>query len=158
MQLAVQRAAKVSSTVRFQSTRRPCGTAELPSGSTSSPCAEVPRCPTKDSASTSGGSPVTYYLITALDRGVRRQHEKELFHYYLAALAGQGVERVPDFEEAWHDCRLASIWGLVIGWLITPPVNYGVPITAANIQRTTDAIIDAFAALGMKPSRRAGCA
>jgi hypothetical protein len=103
---------------------------------------------------------VTYYLVTALDRDARRQHEKELFDFYLAALAGEGVERVPDFEEAWHDYRLASIWGLVIGWLITPPVNYGVPITAANIQRTTDAIIDldAFAALGMKPSRRAGCA
>jgi hypothetical protein len=44
----------------------------------------------------------------------------------------------------------------VIGWLITPPVNYGVPITAANIQRTTDAIIDldAFAALEMEPIRR----
>lgn len=101
---------------------------------------------------------VTYYLITALDRDVRRQHEKELFDYYLAALAGEGVEQVPDFEEAWHDYRLASIWGLVIGWLITPPVNYGVPITAANIQRTTDAIIDldAFAALEMEPIRRAG--
>ena len=85
---------------------------------------------------------VTYYLITALDIETRRQHEAELLDYYLTELDRQGVDRVPDFEEAWHDHRLASIWGLVIGWLITPPVNYGEEITAANIERTTAAVID----------------
>ena len=67
---------------------------------------------------------------------------KQLLDYYLTELDRQGVDRVPDFEEAWHDHRLASIWGLVIGWLITPPVNYGEEITAANIERTTAAVID----------------
>ena len=85
---------------------------------------------------------VTYYLITALDIETRRQHEAELLDYYLTELDRQGVDRVPDFEEAWHDHRLASIWGLIIGWLITPPVNYGEEITTANIERTTAAVID----------------
>jgi hypothetical protein len=34
------------------------------------------------------------------------------------------------------------VWGLVIGWLITPPVNYGVPITEANIARLVTAAQD----------------
>ena len=101
---------------------------------------------------------VSYYLITALDTEVRRQHEAELIEYYLAELDRQGVKEVPDFEEAWHDHRLASIWGLVIGWLITPPANYGEDITAANIERTTAAVIDldAFAALEVAPMRKIG--
>ena len=34
------------------------------------------------------------------------------------------------------------MWGLVIGWLITPTVNYGESITYANIQRTAQAVLD----------------
>jgi len=34
------------------------------------------------------------------------------------------------------------IWGLVIGWLITPPVNYGTAITATNIARLVTAAED----------------
>lgn len=34
------------------------------------------------------------------------------------------------------------IWGLVIGWLITPPQNYGVPITRANIAKMVQAMLD----------------
>jgi len=92
---------------------------------------------------------VSYYLITALDIETRRQHEAELIREYLAELARQGVDPVPSFDEAWHAHRLSSIWGLVIGWLITPPVNYGEEVTAANIERTTAAVIDldAFSAL-----------
>jgi hypothetical protein len=101
---------------------------------------------------------VSYYLITALDTEARRRHEAELIEYYLAELDRQGVTGIPDFEEAWHDHRLASIWGLVIGWLITPPVNYGEAITAANIERTTAAVIDldALAALEVAPIRKTG--
>ena len=98
--------------------------------------------------------PCSYSCTSA----VRRQHEAELIEYYLAELDRQGVTEVPDFEEAWHDHRLASIWGLVIGWLITPPVNYGEDITAANIERTTAAVIDldAFAAMEVAPIRKTG--
>jgi len=50
------------------------------------------------------------------------------------------------------------IWGLVIGWWITPPVHYGETITAAKIERTTAAVIDlkAFAALEVAPIRKTG--
>jgi hypothetical protein len=34
------------------------------------------------------------------------------------------------------------LWGLVIGWLITPPVNYGEEITRANLTRLVTAAQD----------------
>jgi len=72
-----------------------------------------------------------------------------LYTFYLQELENLGLTNIPSFEEAWQDHRLASIWGLVIGWLITPPVNYGIEITSANIQRLAQAVIDldAFSAL-----------
>ncbi len=37
---------------------------------------------------------------------------------------------------------LAALWGLVIGWLITPPQNYGKAITTANLSRLVAAVRD----------------
>lgn len=85
---------------------------------------------------------LTYLLCSGLAANVRREHERELINHYLATLAEGGVEDPPTAQEAWECYRLAAIWGLVIGWLITPPVNYGVEITAANISRMVDATID----------------
>jgi len=34
------------------------------------------------------------------------------------------------------------VWGLVIGWLITPPQNYGEEITVANLKRLVAAAQD----------------
>jgi hypothetical protein len=41
------------------------------------------------------------------------------------------------------------LWGLVIGWLITPPENYGQEITAENTKRMVAAVedFDALAAI-----------
>jgi hypothetical protein len=98
---------------------------------------------------------IAYYIITSLDTETRREHENNLITYYLEQLEFHGVN-APDFEEAFHDYRLASIWGLVIGWLITPPVNYGVEITSANIERTAKAVVDlnAFAAIDEQAVRK----
>jgi hypothetical protein len=45
--------------------------------------------------------------------------------------------------------RLAMVWGLVIGWLITPAVNYGPAITDANLSHMVGACqdLDSFALL-----------
>lgn len=85
---------------------------------------------------------VNYYLTTALSTEQRRDHEKALINAYLQRLHSLGVRSVPDFDAAWRDYRLASLWGLVIGWLITPPVNYGEAITAANLKRLTAGVAD----------------
>jgi hypothetical protein len=85
---------------------------------------------------------VTYLLVTALDPEDRRKHERDLLARYLDSLRRRGVERPPSEEEAWTLHRQAVVWGLVIGWLITPPQNYGQAITAANLTRLVTAIQD----------------
>jgi hypothetical protein len=57
----------------------------------------------------------------------------------------------PTFEHTWLRYRQTAIWGLVIGWLICPPVNYGVDITSANIHRLVCACkdLDTLGALGI---------
>ena len=81
-------------------------------------------------------------LVTGLDPETRRQHERELMASYLDELQRHGVAEPPTADEAWQGYRLAVIWGLVIGWLITPPVNYGPEIAHANISRLVTACQD----------------
>ncbi len=68
---------------------------------------------------------VTYLLVTALPPEVRRAHQHELLGEYLDLLAAGGVDDAPEPAEAFEQCRAAALWGLVIGWLICPPENYG---------------------------------
>ena len=90
---------------------------------------------------------VVYLLSTALEPDVRRAEARALVQRYLDALASLGVRDAPGPDEAWEWCRRAVLWGLVIGWLITPPENYGPEITAANTMRMVTAVED-FDALG----------
>ena len=85
---------------------------------------------------------VVYLMVTALDPEVRRTHERDLLAEYLDRLAAGGVTDAPALDEAFDQCRVAALWGLVIGWLICPPENYGQPITEANISRTVTAVTD----------------
>ncbi len=85
---------------------------------------------------------VTYLLVTALDPGTRQAHQHELLGMYLELLRQSGVRDVPSSEAAFEQYRKAALWGLVIGWLICPPENYGQPITEANIGRTVAAVTD----------------
>lgn len=85
---------------------------------------------------------VTYLLITALDTEVRRVHQRDLLAEYLDGLASAGVGRVPPLDAAFAQYRAAALWGLVIGWLICPPENYGPTITTANIARMVAAVED----------------
>lgn len=92
---------------------------------------------------------VTYILITALDPEVRRSHQRDLLAEYLDRLASAGVETAPTLDEAFAQYRAAALWGLVIGWLICPPENYGPDVTIANIARMVAAVedLETFAAI-----------
>ncbi len=85
---------------------------------------------------------ITYLMITGLDVQTRRAHEKELLNLYRETLLEKGVRNGPTEEEAWLLYRQTAIWGLVIGWLITPPQNYGDEITTANISKLSTAMQD----------------
>jgi len=85
---------------------------------------------------------VTYLLVTGLAPDVRDAEQARLLRRYLDRLGGLGVDPVPEFEHAWQVCRAAALWGLMIGWLITPPANYGWAITAANLERVATAVTE----------------
>ncbi len=85
---------------------------------------------------------VTYLMVTGLSIENRRKHERELLSLYLEELSLRGVVQPPDAEAAWLLYRQSVVWGLVIGWLITPPQNYGETITVANLERLVAAVQD----------------
>ncbi|MGB5546331.1 MAG: phosphotransferase [Polyangiales bacterium] len=84
----------------------------------------------------------TYLMTTGLSTEDRRAHERDLLGFYLDELERRGVHSPPRPDEAWLRYRQAAIWGLVIGWLITPTENYGEAITVANISRLVAAVQD----------------
>jgi len=85
---------------------------------------------------------ITYLLITGLSIELRRKHETALLQFYRNCLMDLGVKNPPSEEQAFLLYRQSAIWGLVIGWLITPPQNYGEAITSANIQKMVTAMMD----------------
>ncbi len=85
---------------------------------------------------------VTYFLVTSLEPEIRQRHQHQLIDEYLGTLADLGVPDVPTLDAAVHQHRRAVLWGLVIGWLICPPENYGPEITIANLSRTVTAVMD----------------
>jgi hypothetical protein len=97
---------------------------------------------------------VIYLICTALPIEVRRRDARRLLEHYLAELARNGVADAPTTDEAWEWCRRAVIWGLVIGWLITPPENYGKAITVANTERMVAAVADLGALSALRSEDR----
>jgi hypothetical protein len=85
---------------------------------------------------------VNYFITTALSIEDRRAHERELLAYYLDRLGVAGVAKPPSFEETWVEYRRALVWGVYIGWLTTPVVNYGWEINVLNHLRLTTAYED----------------
>ncbi len=85
---------------------------------------------------------LTYIITTALPIESRRRYERELIDFYLGEIRRRGVSTPPSREEAWLLHRRSTLWGLVIGWLICPTANYGYEITAENLRRLAQAIID----------------
>lgn len=85
---------------------------------------------------------VSYLLATGLSVAERRQHERELLSYYRERLRTLGVTEPPPFDELWLEYRRAMVWGVLIGWLITPVINYGWQITVMAHLRTMTAYED----------------
>lgn len=83
-----------------------------------------------------------YLVCTALSVADRRVHEKSLVARYLNRLASLGVPDVPSIDTAMVEFGRAIIWGFTIGWLMVPPRNYGLAITAANLERLFAAASD----------------
>ncbi len=86
---------------------------------------------------------------------VRRTHQRDLLAEHLDRLAAAGLRTAPTLEDAFVQYRAAALWGLVIGWLICPPENYGREITVANIARTVAAVkdLDTFATIATASPR-----
>ncbi len=84
---------------------------------------------------------VSYFITTALSIADRRAHERDLLGYYLDRLARAGVA-APRFDDAWTEYRRTLVWGVYIGWLTTPVVNYGWEINVLNHLRLTTAFED----------------
>ena len=93
---------------------------------------------------------VAYVIATGLDTETRRANEHALLAHYREHLLAHEVHLAPSASEAFELYRRAISWGLVIGWLITPPQNYGDRITHANIARLVAAAhdLDTFVGLG----------
>jgi thiamine kinase-like enzyme len=72
---------------------------------------------------------VSYIVATALSVADRRAHERELLAYYREQLLARGVKDAPSLDTLWLEYRRAMVWGVYIGWLTTPVVNYGWEIT-----------------------------
>jgi aminoglycoside/choline kinase family phosphotransferase len=85
---------------------------------------------------------VSYLVATSLPVESRRQHERDLLSRYLERLREHGVRQPPPFELAWREYRRAMIWGVYIGWLTTPVVNYGWEINVMNHLRLMTAYED----------------
>lgn len=75
---------------------------------------------------------VTYLLMTGLSVATRRQHQRELLAFYRGQLEAHGVDDAPSLDTLWLEYRRAAVWGVYIGWLTTPIMNYGWEITVNN--------------------------
>lgn len=85
---------------------------------------------------------VSYIIATGLSVEDRRLHERELLDFYRDRLREYGVTQAPDAEALWYEYRLAIVWGVYIGWLTTPVVNYGWEVTVMNHLRLMTAYED----------------
>lgn len=85
---------------------------------------------------------VSYLMATGLSVAQRRSHERELLAYYREQLRAHGLQDAPSLDLLWDEYRRAMLWGLYIGWLITPVINYGWEITVQNHLRMLSAFED----------------
>jgi aminoglycoside phosphotransferase (APT) family kinase protein len=83
-----------------------------------------------------------YLVCTSLSVADRRTHEKSLVARYLRRLALLGIPQIPTIDASMEEFGRAIIWGFTIGWLMVPPRNYGLAISAANLERLFAAATD----------------
>ncbi|WP_131747720.1 phosphotransferase [Frankia sp. Cppng1_Ct_nod] len=92
---------------------------------------------------------VAYLIVTALAPEHRRAFERDLIAGYLDELRRHGVTP-PGADEAWLLYRQNIVWGVVVGWVMTPPTHHGQALISANLERCVTAATDlgSFAAVG----------
>ena len=83
---------------------------------------------------------VSYLLINSVEKDLRLAHQEELIRLYLAGLSDLGVEL--DFETAWRQYRLQSVYAWIAG-VVTAPSNFqGEAVVAAGLSRASAAVLD----------------
>lgn len=85
---------------------------------------------------------VSYAISTALSVAQRRACERELLAYYRERLVENGCHDAPPLDDLWREYRMAIVWGVYIGWLTTPVVNYGWEVSVIAHLRTMTAYED----------------
>jgi hypothetical protein len=85
---------------------------------------------------------ISYLIVTSLPIAMRREHERRLLTRYRERLAACGVKNPPNAEQVWNEYSRALVWGVYVGWLTTPVVNYGWEINVVNHLRLTTAYED----------------
>ncbi len=84
---------------------------------------------------------VSYLIVTALDSERRRALERDLIAGYLDELGRHGVVP-PSADDAWLLYRQNIVWGVVVGWVMTPPTHHGPALISANLRRCVTAAAD----------------
>jgi len=85
---------------------------------------------------------ISYLIATGLSVADRRRYERDLLAEYREQLASKGVKDAPKLDELWLEYGRALVWGVYIGWLTTPVVNYGWEINVINHLRLMTAYED----------------
>lgn len=85
---------------------------------------------------------VSYAIATGLSVEQRRKEERDLIAFYRDRLLAHGLDDAPAVETLLREYALAMVWGVYIGWLTTPVVNYGWEVSVINHLRVMTAYED----------------
>jgi hypothetical protein len=92
---------------------------------------------------------VSYFIVSALEIGTRREYERELLAHYLEALAGQGIA-APTPDQAWLAYRQYNAYGLFVK-IVNPDIFKPREINLAWMSRHVAAAedLETFESLGV---------
>ena len=83
---------------------------------------------------------VAYFLINSMDTEFRLAHQEVLIRHYLSTLIECGI--VFDFDLAWRQYRLQSVYAWVAG-IVTAPSNFQPErVVISGLSRSCRAIVD----------------
>ena len=83
---------------------------------------------------------IAYFMINSMGEDLRLAHQEDLVGHYLATLGEQGI--VLDFDTAWRQYRLQSVYAWVAGVVTAPSRFQGPAVVEAGLRRACNAILD----------------
>lgn len=83
---------------------------------------------------------IAYFMINSMGEDLRLAHQEELIEHYLATLQELGVSL--DFDTAWRQYRLQSVYAWVAGVVTAPSRFQGPAVVEAGLRRACNAILD----------------